>query len=457
MLAIFDPLKHNPPLDHASLKEGLWTGHIPIKITTVTPLVLLKDDGRERKPSEPQKYDVHSRIPEPSLRGMLRNAYEVVTNSRYSSFRNDDRLAYRMEPGEAAKLVPTIIKKDKKTGKLKACLFTGTTFPKQKGLQKPKGKFGVKAAKKNAMYAAMVTLYKPYTVKTILEGGYTEPKTGDQVYAEIALCEKHRYLYWKAIRIWLRNGIKSTPSSTTVPKEWKNEPLFKDPSGKDIVKVVEGTVFISNENIDKKKDERIFFFKNHGLSRQEIEIDDVHKKNWNALIKNYRDVHTDDDIFKRKHNNNPKKPWEAFIKGRDSRNRNIYDYAWSPHLYHRVNKKDRWGRDVQDALHLKDGTMAYARCKIDDKTGDIKEVLDLFPVMISRELYENSPEDLLDESLHPAGKLDDLSPADRLFGWTPQGQGSDAATKVVSVLFVKMVNDLIYLNLLKIVRCHLAF
>lgn len=90
----FNPLECS--LDHESLKDGLWTGHIPIKLTTVTPLVLLKDDGRERKTTEHQKYDVYDCIPESSLRGMLRSAYEVVTNSRYACFRNGDRLAYRM-------------------------------------------------------------------------------------------------------------------------------------------------------------------------------------------------------------------------------------------------------------------------------------------------------------------------------------------------------------------------
>ena len=121
----FNPLEHpcgrEHNLDHASLKNNLWTGHIPIKITTVTPLVLLKsNDSNEDSTEEP--YDVHSRIPEPSLRGMLRSAYELVTNSRYSCFRNDDRLAYRMETGEATKLIPTIIKKDKQTGTIK-CMF----------------------------------------------------------------------------------------------------------------------------------------------------------------------------------------------------------------------------------------------------------------------------------------------------------------------------------------------
>ena len=422
----FNPLKKE--LNHATLQNDLWTGYIPIKITTVTPLVLLKDDCRERKPADHQEYDVHSRIPESSLRGMLRSAYETITNSRYSSFRNKERLAYRMDTREAVKLIPTIIKKDKKTGELNACLFTGTTFPKHDGPQKPRGKIGVKAAKNNAMYAAMLTLYKPYTEKTILEGGYKKPKTGDQVYAEIVLCEKHRYLYWKAIRIWLRNSITPKPSPSTVPKAWNNEPLFKDPSGKHIVKVVEGTVFISNENIDKKKDERIFFIQN-SKSLKSMEIKEDHIKDWKVLINNYRDAHPDDDIFNRKDiRNKSKKPWEAFIKGKDKRNRNIYDYAWSPHLYHKNNESDRWGRKTDDAIELKDGTMAYARCDIDN-TGQITAVKDLFPVMISRELYECSPKDLLDESLRPAEKLDDLSPADRLFGWTPQGPGSDGGYK----------------------------
>ena len=107
----FNPLKHDPPLDHASFKTNLWTGHIPIKLTTVTPLVLLKDDGKKRDTTKHQNYDVYSRIPESSLRGMLRSAYEVITNSRYSCFRNDDRLAYRMNTDQATKLIPTIIKK----------------------------------------------------------------------------------------------------------------------------------------------------------------------------------------------------------------------------------------------------------------------------------------------------------------------------------------------------------
>lgn len=90
----FNPLEHD--LDHATLKNNLWTGHIPIKLTTGTPLVLLKTDGADPSSEDHHIYDVLDYLPESSLRGMLRSAYEVVTNSRYACFRNNDRLRYRI-------------------------------------------------------------------------------------------------------------------------------------------------------------------------------------------------------------------------------------------------------------------------------------------------------------------------------------------------------------------------
>ena len=419
----FNPLDHG--LDHASLKDNLWTGHIPIKLTTVTPLVILKGDSRKEDSTE-EPYDVYSRIPESSLRGMLRSAYEVVTNSRYSSFRNNDRLAYRMATSQANILIPTIIKEDIQTGELKACFYTGSSHPTNSGSRKTKRQRGQSLAlnqiKEAAMYTALLPRYKK--IKTTYQRSNEEPKTGDEVYAEIVLCGSGSYLYWQTSRIWLKSDCQSKPIRGSVPHSWDMRKPYRDSNGKHIIEVVEGTVLITNENIDSKGNERIFFYHNT-KTQQEVVLTDDHKKDWKALIKNYRDVHPDDDIYKRKDMNDiPKEPWEVCKKNRDTT-----EYGWSPHLYHRENKRDRWGRDTYNAMDLQDGTMAYARCKIDDKTGTIKEVLDLFPVMISRELYEKSPEDLLDESLRPAEKLDDLSPADRLFGWTPQGQSNDGGYK----------------------------
>ena len=386
----FNPLKHpcgqEHNLDHASLKDNLWTGHIPIKLTTVTPLVLLKNDGRKRDPKTDQVYDVHDRIPESSLRGMLRNAYEVVTNSRYGCFSNDDRLAYRVRPEEALDLIPAIIE-DGSGGNLVARLYIGDSKPTERGPNGP-------------MYAAMLTLY--HRNPTTCHGGI--PKTGDEVKAEIVK-RRHRrgYFFWKAIQV-----CQSTQSLT--------------PSGTGAAQVITGRVLITNENMRNKHDERIFF--NPQLSVFAL-TDDV-KEAWRMRIKSYREAHSDSEIFGRSGAND--QPWKNIgsTPGKT---------AWSPHQYqdneHRaVWRKDPHGRSTtHDAIELQPGDMVYARCQFDPKTKTVKDIVDLFPVMISRELYENSPADLLDCSLKPASTRNELSPADRLFGWVPQEQGDDQGYK----------------------------
>ncbi|GIW92469.1 MAG: hypothetical protein KatS3mg110_0510 [Pirellulaceae bacterium] len=49
----------------------------------------------------------------------------------------------------------------------------------------------------------------------------------------------------------------------------------------------------------------------------------------------------------------------------------------------------------------------------------------LYPVNISRKLFDVAPLDLLPESLRPADAISKLSPADRVFGWVNQeGKGA---------------------------------
>ena len=371
----YDPLKKK--LDHSSLQSDLWTGHIPIKLTTVTPLVLLKGDGEERESTEHQKCDVFDYIPESSLRGMLRSAYEVATNSRYTCFRNNDRLAYRMIPRESLKLVPTIIENGESPGKLVARLYPGTSAITP---QRPRG----------PMYAAMLTLYhRNPRENSVCVGGY-DPKTGDEVWAEIDRRSHRRYDYWKVLQV-SQNRNNLTKQSATG-------------------KIVQGRVLITNENMGNKHDERIFFI-DGANAKNPIKCDVTHlKEAWRMRIQSYRDAHSESDIFGRSRARN--QPWRKI--GRDPG-----DTAWSPHIYEDGKNKDRWGRPTRDALNLQEGDMVYARCEF-NRNGEVSGIKDLFPVMISRELYENSPEDLLDASLQPAKELKELSPADRLFGWVPQ-------------------------------------
>ena len=383
----FNPMEHpcgqEHNLDHASLKDNLWTGHIPVKLTTVTPLVLLKGDGKNEDSTE-EPYDVLDYIPESSLRGMLRSAYEVVTNSRYGAFRNDDRLAYRMRPQEALDLIPAVIE-DGGAGKLAVRLHTGTSTPT---VQRPNG----------PMYAAMLTCYP---TNTACVNGY-DPKTGDEVCAEIASRTHHDpfYRFWKAIKVW----PKGSPPPQTAGK------------------VVTGRVFITNENMRNKHDERIFF----NPQKKTFDLTDDIKEAWRMRIKSYREAHTKTEIFGR--SGAEDKPWENIGTAPGKT-------AWSPHQYQDVEHQSVWCNDphgratTHDAIELKQGDMVYVRCKFDSTGKVIKRIIDIFPVMISRKLYDDSPADLLDCSLKPAKTRDELSPADRLFGWVPQEQGDDSGYK----------------------------
>ena len=370
----FNPLKHG--LDHASLKDNLWTGHIPIKLTTITPLILLKSDDEDRSTNTHQT-DVLDHLPESSLRGMLRSAYEIVTNSRYGCFSNDNRLAYRMAPRKAIELIPAII--ENVSEKLVVRLYPGTSRPTP---ERPSSR----------MYAAMLDTNLRYV-------GGDEPKTRDKVWAEIVPRSHGNYSYWKAIKVWSQIGNPTKPSANG--------------------KVVEGHVFITNENMGNKHDERIFF----GLQPNTFDVTNDLKEGWRMRIRSYREAHTKAELFERedRHGNNVK-AWEKIGNSPGKT-------AWSPHLYQDGQHKDRWGRDVHDSLILQEGDMVYARCGFDPKTEDVTCIKDLFPVMISRELYADSPAALLDCSLEPAKVINQLSPADRLFGWVPQEQGDDSGYK----------------------------
>ena len=402
----FDPLKCG--LDHASLNPKWWTGHIPIKLTTVTPLVLLKTEGKDHPPDKP--YDVLDRIPESSLRGMLRSTYEVVTNSRYACFSNSNRLAYRMRPQQALKLIPAIIENGSSPEKLMARLYTGTSRPTADGPKKDG------SDQERAMYAAMLTLYGTKELRSECDSGYT-PKTDHEVWAQIVLCKHNKpfYLYWKVIKVWPTDKYSQEPAQVATPESGKWKSLYTNRK-KPFVRVVKGRVLITNENMGNKHDERIFFVEGVNAKNPiKRDVTDLQGA-WRMRIQSYQDAHRKEEILQRRdRRGNPVKAWEKF-------GNNTGDTAWSPHQYQ------------SDADELKPGDMVYARCEIDDSNGEIKKIEDLFPVMISRELYEKSPVSLLGSSLEPASTISELSPADRLFGWVPsqkqdQRQSSEGGYK----------------------------
>ena len=112
---------------------------------------------------------------------------------------------------------------------------------------------------------------------------------------------------------------------------------------------------------------------------------------------------------------NYKKEHEDDLKKREKKGRQCDGY------YGRDPGQTAFSRHVcvSGTEDLKGGDLVYAR--VDDNG----KIVGLYPVMISRELQGASPESLLPPRLRPATALDDLSPADRVFGWVkPEGHGA---------------------------------
>lgn len=168
---------------------------------------------------------------------------------------------------------------------------------------------------------------------------------------------------------------------------------------------VAGWVCINGANISGKVFERVF------LDVPEAPSLPVDKHLWEELIRNYQDIHKKELEQRNKNNRQPT----------DYLGNNPGQTAWSRHIY------------TKDDLILKHGTLCYA--EIENNT-----IKSIFPVMISRQLYEKSPADLLSDSLKPAKSFEQLSPADRVFGWVNQ-KGNGAYRGQLRICTVKCLTD----------------
>jgi CRISPR-associated protein (TIGR03986 family) len=131
-------------------------------------------------------------------------------------------------------------------------------------------------------------------------------------------------------------------------------------------------------------------------------LDDKWKKQWKRLISEYAEK-AKKDLQTRK--DSAGLPWGYL--GREPGKT-----AFSRHIYE------------PGAEQLKPRDLCYARV---DKAG--KEIIGLYPVMIARELAEESPEEYLPKELRPAERREDLSSADRVFGWVRQRKEGAAPGK----------------------------
>ncbi|NSW85775.1 MAG: TIGR03986 family CRISPR-associated RAMP protein [Syntrophobacteraceae bacterium] len=360
------------PVPQDRFHPDRFTGRIRVVMETITPL-LVPDPNTCREDESGHKTfalllgkDGKPLLPSSSIRGMLRSAYEAVTNSRFGRFPKNDhgkRLAYRMEAKGGLRLIPARIE----DGRIR--LLTGTSRIRNDG--SPDG----------PQYAAWLPRYSGNNKNTTRAITYPDgslPQHGDEVecWVERIRHSSDRFEYWKVTKID-RNGANiGNPPATS--------------------KRIRGWVCITNANINRKHDERVFFSEGTPPTGP-FPITDELREQWRQLIENYQEIH-EEDLKRRERQNQVPDEYLGPEPGRT---------AWSRHVY---TEQDR---------ELRDGTLCYARLKNGNSSVEA-----LFPVMIARELYPISPWDLLHSSLRPASKISELSPADRVFGWVMGDPGN---------------------------------
>ncbi|MER6274449.1 TIGR03986 family CRISPR-associated RAMP protein [Streptomyces sp900105755] len=383
-------LGDHAPAGHDRLHKDRWTGRLHVRLTVATPLLLLDPSRAERDGKDGHAtYPVLRRngeayLPATSIRGMLRSAYEAVTNSRLGVFNgHQDRLAHRMTAAESQRMVPARISDDGTT----ITLLLGDTV------------LGGQASGKGAptLHAAWLPRYKSQTV-AYPDGA--KPQHGHEVVARVERVHHARRLpgfYFWQVRQIARLG-EELPATPEAPPGRTSGSSAHRPTGE--FKEIRGWVCVTNQNISRKHDERVFFAGDAGTAEYPLTGELIQQ--WGNTIRDYRAVHRDDEIHNRMNRAGKRARPDEYLGHAPGAT------AWSPHQYD------------DSYLSLAPKTLCYAHIAEDGRT-----ISGLYPVMISRSLFAQSPQDLLDDTLRPATTLDQLSPADRVFGWvSPSGPGA---------------------------------
>lgn len=374
-------LGDHSPVPQDAFERDRYTGVIRVRMVAQTPLLLPDTEGVQESINGHKTFplrignDGKPLIPASSVRGMLRSAYEAVTNSRFGRFsisQHRDRLAFRMDARDGLKLVPARIE----NGQVR--LLTGTSTLRQGG------------APRGPMYAAWLPRYDKGQIahRAVRYAGGALPAHGDEVvcWVERMQHSRSKFSFWRvraAVREGGLNDLGRQPSASHARGKTA-------PARPAEMRRIQGWVCITNANINRKHDERVFFVDGNPHPPGPFDVTNAHRAMWRELIANYQTIHRD-DIDKRRQRGQQPDQYLGHEPGKT---------AWSRHVY---THEDR---------ELRDGTLCYVR--LNQTQTDVEAI---FPVMIARELYEKSPWSLLDPSLRPASNIDELSPADRVFGW----------------------------------------
>jgi CRISPR-associated protein (TIGR03986 family) len=362
-------LGDHAPVGHHVLYPDRYTGVIRVKMTAKTPLLLpdaakAVDCPNDHK-SFPVRVDAKGKpyIPPTSIKGMLRSAYEAVTNSRLAVFPGAESSGNRDARGHGMRLA------FRRPARVEVVPARVEVSDDQKLTIRILSKLWLKSAAKLPRY-----FQRPNPNQRHRKGE-----------AQAAIRYRDKSLPQHGDHVRVRVDNKGRVNQIVRYEGSSTEDGY------------EGWVLITEPNIGNKKFERVYVICDQDRFLK-IEGDDAVRirQMWTELIKNYQQVH-EKDLEQRRRNGQSPSDYLGDKPGQTAWSRQVWDKEYSV---------------------LREGFLCYVRLSEDHVEG-------IYPVSISRDLFAVSPLSLLDASLRPATSLQQLSPADRVFGWVnQQGKGA---------------------------------
>lgn len=417
-----DPLGRFAPVGHDRWRPGYFSGTIDIKIIAETPLLIPDTSRVEIDANGHQTFPLlvdgagKPMLRPTALKGCLRSGFEAITNSRFGVFQGHDRpLARRMDAGEGLAMMPARISDSGAELELFLGLHTQkgkiTGYPQYCSLATNPNRKVWQPADTSEMYAAWLPRYISGNQRN--ENGPVlsnwrrkypdgaEPSHGDKVriwVRRIRYRGPQSFDYWRIEYLQLFDHDTEFPSGASFESaQYLQQRGNHMPVAGPLVEGW-GYVCITGQNIGRKHDERVFFVPTDRPPLTEA-MNEAWAVGWKQLIDDYRE--------KAKRALNQRGTRRPAIEPCGYLGREPNQTAFSRHVY----------KPNADKLRPRD--LCYARV---DQSGSI---IGLYPVMIARELAAAPPSDFLPESLRPAERREELSPADRVFGWVKQAKDQD--------------------------------
>lgn len=369
-----DGLGDAEPRSHARHDDAQWSGRLVLTLTTLTPLLLPTPVAGQQTSDGPkvvetrQGPDGRPLIHGASFKGALRSAYETITASRYGVFfEHTDPLAYRTPANEALNLTPARV------------------------VRNPDGKGHFQLYRDVALVPAY-TGGELCQVGT-LEGKPLEGLHGRKVFAWVVPHRSRRDGQGGSGKLVTHIAVSQRELEAGTPR---TRPAGRKGAGTSAkpphpkAKLVSGWLSVTGHSIATKRYERLFI----DDPGEQVPITSEHERFWRSVLQAYE--------FAAKYHD-PQATYQKTSKQSRPIERSLH-----------VRKSD----ELRD---LPDGTLVYV--KFDPER---REVTEVHPVMIGRLPFAASPGELLHESLKPAQKLPQLSPADRLFGWVSADRSDGA-------------------------------